>query len=150
MTTTTTKNGNKPKFMLQADVPVKLRLLKNEPFIGDNSRGRYFLYSVADEQGVEYAYFSTEEIHQTIKAHSLKAGSVFQLIDKSNGNGKRQIEFSILGQEEHPSAADDGFAQLMLRCVQDAKFVVENSGVQFGNDEIQKIATTLFIQRSHR
>jgi hypothetical protein len=130
---------------------VKLKLLKNEPFIGDNSRGKYYLFSVADEQGVEYAYFSTEEVYQAIKAHDLKAGAVFQLVDKSNGSGKRSIEFSILGQEAPvETSADDGFAKLMLKCVQDAKFVLENSGIQFSISEIQDIATTLFIQRAHR
>ena len=38
--------------------------------------------------------------------------------------------------------------QIMLQCIKDAADIVRDSGVQLGNDELQRLAVTLFITRS--
>ena len=35
-----------------------------------------------------------------------------------------------------------------LKCVKDVAEVIRDSGIQLANDELQKLATTLFIARS--
>jgi hypothetical protein len=117
--------------------------------------GKYYLYSVADESGMEMAYFATESVHNLIQSNLLKAGSLIQLTKKARG-----IEFSIIGQSvpEPPIAAvmqvvandqtGDGLKEILLQCVKDAAEVIRDSGIQMGNDEVQKLATTLFIQRA--
>ncbi len=42
----------------------------------------------------------------------------------------------------------DNLKAIMLQCVKDATDIVRDSGVQLGNDELQKIAVSLFIQRA--
>jgi hypothetical protein len=37
---------------------------------------------------------------------------------------------------------------ILLPYAKDAAEVIRNSGIQLGNDELQKLATTLFIQRA--
>jgi hypothetical protein len=38
----------------------------------------------------------------------------------------------------------------MLHCINDAADVIKSAGIQFSNDELQNLATTLFIQRSRK
>jgi hypothetical protein len=112
--------------------------------------GKYYLYSVADEDGIEMAYFANESVHNLIQSNLLKAGSMIQLTKKARG-----IEFSIIGQAvtETPSGVTpeptgDGLKAIILQCVKDAADIVRDSGVQLGNDELQRLAVTLFITRS--
>ncbi len=35
-----------------------------------------------------------------------------------------------------------------MQCVRDAADDIKSAGIQFSNDELQKLATTLFIQRA--
>ena len=128
--------------------PVKLKLLKGTPFTGENTRGKYYLYSVVDSDGIELAYFADENVHKLIQMNNLKTGAEIQLTKKG-----KAVEFAIIGQAvpDIPPAVpaeDDGLKAILLQCVKDAAEVIRESGVQLGNDELQKLATTLFIQRS--
>jgi hypothetical protein len=137
-------------------VPTKLTLLKDKPYIGQNNYGEFYLYSAKDENGVEYSYFADAPIHQLIQEHKLKAGSSFVLQRVAVVNGKKtssKVEFSIIGEPEPvqqtpSSLGSDNLKELLLQCVRDAADVVKEAGIQFSNDEIQKLASTLFIQRA--
>lgn len=64
-----------------------------------------------------------------------------------------KVEFSIIGEAEpqHTTPApqgSDNLKEILLQCVIDAADVIRSSGIQLGNDELQKLATTLFIQRA--
>ncbi|MFA5833953.1 MAG: hypothetical protein WDA22_10810 [Bacteroidota bacterium] len=147
---------NKPKLELSQGIPTKLTLLKDKPYIGQNNYGEFYLYSAKDENGVEYSYFADAPIHQLIQEHKLKAGSSFVLQRVAVMNGKKtssKVEFSIIGEPEPvpqmpTSQSSDNLKELLLLCVRDAADVVKSAGIQFNNDELQKLATTLFIQRS--
>ncbi|MCX6137506.1 MAG: hypothetical protein NTV54_08445 [Ignavibacteriales bacterium] len=91
--TATQNNGNRPKLELPPNQPVKLKLLKERPFTGENSRGKYYLYSVVDSDGIELAYFASEEIHNLIQENKLKSGAEIQLTKKG-----KAVEFAIIGQ----------------------------------------------------
>lgn len=147
---------NKPKLDLLLDKPIKLTLLKDKPYIGQNNYGEFYLYSAKDENGVEYSYFADASIHNLIQDHKLKSGSSFVLQRVAVMNGKKmssKVEFSIIGEPE-PSpqspktSVSDGLKEILLQCVIDAADVIRLSGIQLGNDELQKLATTLFIQRA--
>ena len=146
--TATQNNGNRPKLELPQNQPIKLKLLKPSPYTGENSHGKYYLYSVVDSDGIEMAYFAGEDIHNLIQANNLKTGAEVQLTKKG-----KTVEFAIIGQaipEVPPAVAagDDGLKAILLQCVKDASEVIRESGIQLGNDELQKLATTLFIQRA--
>ncbi len=146
--TTTQNNGNRPKLELPQNQPVRLKLLKQAPYTGENSHGKFYLYSVAGTDGIEMAYFASEDVHKLIQTNRLTAGAEIQLTKKG-----KAVEFAIIGQalpEVLPAVAagDDGLKAILLQCVQDAAEVIRESGIQLGNDELQKLATTLFIARS--
>lgn len=144
----------KPKLELLLDKPVRLMLLKDKPYIGNNNYGEFYLYSVKGEDGTEFSYFAEASVHALIQEHHLKSGSSFILRRVATQNGKKmgsKVEFSIVGDAEEPTAptsSGDGLKELLLQCVRDAADVVRDAGIQFSNDEIQKLATTLFIQRN--
>jgi hypothetical protein len=147
---------NKPKLDLFLDKPIKLTLLKDKPYVGQNNYGEFYLYSAKDENGVEYSYFADAPIHQLIQEHKLKAGSSFVLQRVAVMNGKKmssKVEFSLIGEpeEQHSSPlipGSDNLKEVLLQCLKDASEVVKSAGLQFSNDELQKLATTLFIQRA--
>lgn len=109
-----------------------------------------------DEQGVEYSYFADASIYNMILEHKLKAGSSFVLQRVATMNGKKmgsKVEFSILGEVEpqasiQPVQGSDNLKELLLLCVRDASDVVRMAGIQFSNDELQKLSVALFIKRS--
>ena len=153
-----TTNGtmNKPKLELLLDRPIKLTLLKDKPYVGQNNYGEFYLYSAKDDQGVEYSYFADSSVHNLIQEHKLKAGSSFVLQRVAVMNGKKmssKVEFSIIGEAEPqavvpPVPGSDNLKEILLQCLVDAADVVKSAGIQFSNDELQKLATTLFIQRA--
>lgn len=147
---------NKPKLDLLLDKPIKLSLLKDKPYVGNNNYGEFYLYSVKDSDGIEYSYFATADVHELIQQHKMKTGSSFILKKVASMNGKKmvpKIEFSIIGEPEPmhqtpPSLGSDNLKEILLQCLVDAAEVVKSAGIQFSNDELQKLATTLFIQRA--
>ena len=147
---------NKPKLDLILDKPIKLSLLKDKPYINSNNYGEFYLYSVKDEDGIEFSYFATSDVHELIQQHKLRTGSSFILNKIASMNGKKmvpKVEFSIIGEAEEQHSTplipgSDNLKELLLQCVRDAADVVKAAGIQFSNDELQKLATTLFIQRA--
>jgi DNA-binding protein YbaB len=99
------------------------------------------------------AYFAPEEVHNLIQKNNLKTGAEIQLTKKG-----KAVEFAIIGQATAepvpivPASAStsesDNLKAILLQCVKDAAEVIRDSGIQLGNDELQKLATTLFIQRA--
>jgi hypothetical protein len=150
MATTTSNNGTKPKVDLLLNQPVRIKLLKPTPYIGENAHGKFYLYNVTSEEGMEMAYFATESVHNLIQVNQLKAGSMIQLTKRTKGT-----EFAIVGQvvpETLPAIASeattDNLRAIMLQCVIDSAEIVKSSGVQLNNEDLVRIGITLFIQRA--
>lgn len=156
----TEKKNYKPKVDPDLNQEVHLRLSKDKPHIGESSNGKYFLYSVSDlnNGGEEKSFFAPDYIHEIIQNNKLTKGSEFKLkkvAETGNGNGKQttRLELALIaasanGNGLHPPETGDNLKELLLQSVKDASYVVANSGIQFNNDELQKFATTMFIQRA--
>ena len=156
----TSTNGSRAKVELALNESCKLKLLKDKAYEGQNSFGSYYLYTV-EHDSEEKVFFATPEIHNTIIEAKLKTGDEFILRKSAVQNGKKlssqvAIEFVerqlVAPQSAAPSTnaqgSSDGLNEILLQCVIDAAEVIRNSGVQLGNDELQKLATTLFIART--
>jgi hypothetical protein len=131
-----------------------LKLLRNEPHIGDNGHGKYFLYSVQDEAGVEFAWFAPQDIHDVIQTNGLKGGSEI-LVKRVQANGKKgvtKIELSILGkapEPQQPTSGGDNLRDIMEKCLKDAVEVTKTvAGVPFQNEDVRAICSCLFIART--
>jgi hypothetical protein len=155
-------NNTRPKVDLKLNEPVRLKLLRDTPYEGENSYGPYYLYTV-EESGEEKAYFATQDIHLRIRESKLVQGDEFILEKTATQKGKRvitEIAFEAMPVErtngnghsnEMSGTNGDDLKQIMLDCLRDAVDVTRAvDGVPFQTEDIQKLATTLFIQRSRR
>ena len=91
----------------------------------------------------------------------LKAGDEFKISKVAVQNGKKvtaKVNFEVVARAPvpEPPPADapfevpnDGFKELMRRCVQDAVDIVKNvNTIPWQNEDVRSIALTMFIQRA--
>lgn len=156
-------NGNngtqKPKVEMNLGDSATLKLLKEKPYSGENSFGAYYLYSVSHD-GVEKAFFTNPDLHRKIAEAGLKHGDEFRISKVAIQNGKKvtaKVEFEVVSKAvaATPPAdvpfdiPDDGFKELMKRCVQEAvEIVKEVNTIPWQNEDVRSIALTIFIQRA--
>jgi hypothetical protein len=126
---------------------VRLKLLKDKCFEGQNSYGSYYLYSV-EHDGIEKIIFLTAPSHTAIVEAKPKIGDEFILRKTAVQNGKKLTpQISIEFVERHEvtavaivaaggTVARDNFRALLLQCLVDAAAVIRDSGIQMGNDEL--------------
>ena len=139
--------NNRPKLELNPGEEVTVTLIRDNPAVGKTDFGPYFCYSVLTSDGTEMSFFSTPQIHQTIQDHKLGKGARFILRRPVQANGKKpKLEIALVSQER--ASATDDFKAMLLQSIRDAVDIVKEAGIQFSNDELQKFATTLFIQRT--
>ena len=148
-------NNGKPKVELNLGQETRLKLTRDKAYVGQNSYGQYYLYGVL-ENGEEKSFFASEEIHAKILEAGLHTGDEFLIRKKAVQNGRKvsaQVEFEVISKQAAPpsigngSHVDDSLRDMLLQCVVDADMIIKSAGVQV-SDELQKLATTLFIARS--
>lgn len=155
----TNGTATKPKVELTLNESVTLKLMKDKPYSGENSFGAYFLYSVSHE-GTEKAFFTNSELHQKIAEAGLKTGDEFRISRTAVQNGKKvtaRMDFEVVSKAVPPAPQpgvvpgeiqDDGFKELMKKCVQEAVDIVkEVNTIPWQNEDVRSLAVTLFIQR---
>jgi hypothetical protein len=151
-------NGNRPKVEIQLNESATLTLLKDKPYVGENSHGQFYLYSVQHDQ-LEKAFFAPAEIHQAILEAGLKAGDSFSVKKIGIQNGKKlsaAVEFAVVNKQTTPNgssnalhATEDGFRDIMEKCLRESVSVIQAvNTVTWTTENITSIALTMFIQRS--
>jgi hypothetical protein len=86
--------------------------------------------------------------------HGLGKGSEFTIKKVAHQNGKKigsKLELSLVSAAAPVASTEpqvDNLREVSLNCIHDADYVAKNSGLQFSLDTIQKLATTIFIQRT--
>lgn len=86
----------------------------------------------------------------------LGPGDTIILRKLAQQNGKRvnaKLMLELVAKEPETSSAPtrpvpDQCKELLLLCIRDAVDIMKEAEIQFSNDELQKLATTLFIQRT--
>ncbi len=155
-----TNNGNgtatRAKVELSLNQEIRLRLLKDKCYIGENSVGKYFLYSTVNtETGEEMAFFAPQEIHDIIVEKHLSKDSEFILkkIPCQNGSKKisSKLELSLVSSSlPTPPSNTDSLKETMLQCVRDAVSIVNEvkDEVAFRAEDLRSLSLTLFIART--
>lgn len=133
---------------MQLNQPIKLKLLRNEPLIGENGHGKYFMYGVQNEAGEEVVWFAPSTAHEVIQSQQLKAGS--EIIVKLAG--KNKVEVSILGKAAEPDHAlksSDNLADILKQSIADAAQAIRAfPDIPFQSEDIRAASLTIFIQRA--
>jgi len=128
-------------------------LLKNKPYEGKSEFGVYHLYSV-EQEGEEKAYFATPELSQKIQELGVKAGDeiVLTKIAVPNGkNAKAEVLVEAVNKHSRTQApvSGDSLKQIMEQSLREAVEITRSvQGIPFQNEDIQKIASCLFIART--
>jgi hypothetical protein len=147
------ENNGRQKLELKLNETARVKLLKDKPYEGSSAYGPYWLYSF-DHEGVEKAYFAPVEVHQEISKMGLKAGDEIILKKSASQNGRRvvariTIEPIPKAEVPLPKRAEDGLKEIMERSLREAVEITRSvEGVPFQNEDIQKIASCLFIART--
>lgn len=79
---------SKPKLELQVNIPTTIKLLQSEPATGENSYGKWYLYSVECE-GSEYSYFAPEKVVKLLKENEVTVDDEVVITKKLIKNGKK-------------------------------------------------------------
>ena len=133
--------------------PRKLKLLKDRAYEGSSSYGSYLLYSV-EEDGIEKAYFAPPDVHQEIVKLGCRSGDEIRLTKIAEENGKRGVSKVVVERLTAPvqhreQPARDNLRGIMEQALREAVDITRAvSGVPFQNEDIQKIASCLFIART--
>jgi hypothetical protein len=145
-------NNTRPKLELQLNESAKLKLLKDKCYEGTNTNGTYYLYTVEHNEA-ETAFFAPAEIHELIVKHALKSGDEFTLTKIASQNGKKvgaRLEFALSSNgKPHTEITDDRFRTVMEQSLREAVEITKAvSTIPFQNEDVQKIASCLFIART--
>jgi hypothetical protein len=157
----TNSNNGRPKLELLLNRSMQVKLLKDKPFEGSSTYGPYFLYTV-EHEGVEKAYFATPEVHAEITKLGLGSGAELLLTKIAHQNARRispaieveaiQKPVPTLLKKDEPrqdAAPMDGLKTIMEISLKEAVEITRSvQGVPFQNEDIQKIASCLFIART--
>jgi hypothetical protein len=140
-------SNNRPKLELQLNQPIKLKLLRDQPLVGENGHGKYFMYGVTNEAGEELVWFAPATAHEVIQSQQLKAGSeiIVKLI------GKNKVEVSILGKAAEPEHAPkpDSLKDVMVQSMKDAaEILAAVPDLGFRAEDARAIGLSLFIART--
>ena len=146
--------NNRPKVEIGLNDSATLTLLKEKALVGENSYGPYFMYNVS-EDGTEKVLFATADVHKQVLEAGLKTGDSFELKKVPVQNGKKvtaKVEFEVVSKQDgnlSVGGPDDGFCQLMKRCVEEAVSITkEVNSIPWQNEDVRGIALTMFIQRA--
>ena len=155
-----TANSNRPKLELVLNMPTRVKLLKDKPFEGSSAYGTYTLYSV-EQDGEERAFFATPEAHEALSKHPLKAGDEVILKKTAFQNGRKvgsKISVEVIQKPvvanpvittEVLTKPSDNLKTIMEKSLQEAVDITRSVvGIPFQNEDIQKIASCLFIART--
>ncbi len=149
-------NGNGRATRNKVDPPlnqeVRVKLLKDKPFIGDNSVGKYYLYSVVNtETGEELAFFAPDYIHNIISEKRLVKDSEFILKKVPFQNGSKissNLELSLVSAAS-PQSHTDNLKVIMRQCLAEAIEIPHSfTDVPFQKDDVRAICSSLFIART--
>ena len=150
------------KLELELNRPTEIKLLYDEPIVGESQYGNYYLYAVESE-GTEYSFFAPKEVHEKIA--NLKKGDTAIITKSAKQQGSRFVasydvilpEYSnrsnkvqtidevlddVLPSEEEET---DSLYEIMLKSLRDAVDIANQLG---GIVDVNRIGITLFIARS--
>ena len=140
------------KLELELNKPAHLKMLFDQPKIGESQYGKYFLYAVRNGDGNEYSFFAPEEVHNKLK--ELKQGDEAVVTKLAAQKGKKVVttyDVQIVGDSEVDSSGNSAmpnptnpYLEAMYQSFEDAIKIQEKFN---GMANVNQLAVTMFIQR---
>ena len=134
----------------------RIRLLKSRPYIGKNAQGEYRMWTFTDlEDNETKVFFATEDAHAVLQNVGEGSELILRKVPIQDGSKiSPKFELTVVNavtmSENCKQLKHDNLKDILLQSIKDAVEVAEQSKIQFGNGDLQDLATTLFIQRTQR
>ena len=135
---------------MELNKPTNIKMLFDQPIIGESQYGKYFLYAVRNGDGNEYSLFAPEEVHEKLK--DLKQGDEAVITKLASQRGKKLVtafEVKVTKKAtDTPKPAptnSNNYFQAMVDSFEDAIKIQEKFN---GMANVNQIAVTLFISRT--
>lgn len=126
--------------------PLTLELLFDEPAIGQNQYGTYYLYAIKNGNGSEYSFFAPDEVHEQFK--NLRKGDRVTINKTAEQKGTKVItKYDITPTVKEPeiTSNNESYYNAMLVSYEDALKIQQKLN---GLCDVNRIAITLFIARN--
>ena len=140
----------RPKLELEINKPTHIKLLFDEPIVGDSQYGKYFLYAITNGNNKEYSFFAPTEVHEVLKEQTKGTEAIITKIAAQRGKKRVtsydvqiiEVQNSILAPNQ---PQNNPYLENMLASFADALVVQEKFN---GMANVNQIAITMFIQRT--
>jgi hypothetical protein len=159
------------KLVLELDKPTQVRFLYDQPRTGEGAYGPWYAYTV-EADGTEYVFFTAPQLHHMLQQLGIKKDTQVTMTRRVvEQNGKPHFYHTItLGErtfstmeeipheaaqaaraemESAPELSPDFFG-LMGQCLQESLNAWRRLDIEFNSDNVQGVASTLFIQLCNR
>ena len=141
------------KLELEINSPTKIKLLFDEPIVGESQYGKYYLYAVSNGSDKEYSLFAADTVHEVLKDHGKGTEAIITKIAAQRG--KKLVttyDVQIVGDVNKSNGKDSAmpnqnnpYLENMLQSFADAIKVQEKFN---GMANVNQLAVTMFIQRT--
>ena len=132
----------------------RIRLLKSKPYIGKNGQGEYRMWTFTDlEDNETKVFFAPEDAHAVLQNVGEGSELILRKVPMQDGSKiSPKFELTVVNavarRENGHNGKSDNFKELLSTSMRDVIEVVKESGIQFSNDEVQKLVSTVFIQKT--
>ena len=149
---------NRLKLELEINQPTHIKLLFDEPIIGDSQYGKYYLYAICNGNNKEYSFFAPTEVHEALKR--CKKGDVVSITKIASQKGKKLVttyDIQLLETEESQNKMnstskaqtnlqkdDDFYYNAMEKSLDEAFRLTQ----KFNGLSPSQIGISIFIQRT--
>jgi len=141
------------KLELEINSPTKIKLLFDEPIVGESQYGKYYLYAVSNGSDKEYSLFAADTVHEVLKDHGKGTEAIITKLAAQRG--KKLVttyDVQIVGNGKVDSTGSSAmpnqnnpYLDNMLASFEDAIKVQEKFN---GMANVNQLAVTMFIQRT--
>jgi hypothetical protein len=143
----------RPKLELEINKPTHIKLLFDEPIVGESQYGKYYLYAVSNGSDKEYSLFAPDTVHEVLKDQ--KKGTEAIITKLAAQRGKKLVttyDVQIVGENKEDNKVNrsisdqtNPYLENMLQSFADAIKVQEKFN---GMANVNQLAVTMFIQRT--
>lgn len=159
------------KLVLELDKPTPVRFLYDQPRTGEGPFGPWYAYGI-EVGGTEYNFFAAPQLHHMLQQLGVQKDTQVTLTRRAvDQDGKHHFyhtvtigerTFSTMEEVPHeaaqavraemepPSELSPDFFGLMGQCLQESLVAWKRLGIEFNSDNVQGVASTLFIQLCNR
>jgi len=141
---------HRPKLELEINQPTHIKLLFDEPIVGESQYGKYYLYAVSNGSDKEYSLFAHNTVHEVLKDHGKGTEAIITKLAAQRGK-KLVTTYSteIVGKgskvDSEMTNQNNPYLDNMLQSFADAIKVQEKFN---GMANVNQLAVTMFIQRT--